>query len=173
MTDRDFAAEMRAVIDAETANGPYVSATVAAHIVEKLTATDPDLLDGWLHAGAVQFLRHAINLRDCSARTHARHMASRSVFRQAAEDHEDGDETALVRFLDTRYVIEDGSRVRLAEMRKPDLVFVADDYAARARENALQEAFLRALAKKVGRGRVSDHFTDEQLTAMWTSVTGG
>lgn len=63
MSTRDFAAEMRAVIEAEAAGGPYVSAVVAAHIVDKLRATDPELLDGWLQAGAVQFLRHAISQR--------------------------------------------------------------------------------------------------------------
>lgn len=41
---RDFAAEMRAVIDAETSHGPYVSRQAAADIVEKLKANDPDLL---------------------------------------------------------------------------------------------------------------------------------
>jgi hypothetical protein len=172
MSDRDFAAEMRAVVDAETGDGPYHSPAVAAHIVEKLRATDPELLDGWLHAGAVQFLRHSINLRDCSTRSHARQTAGRSVFRQAAADYEAGDEGAMAAFLDTRYVVEDGSRVRLAEMRKADLNFAADDYQRRASDQLMQEAFLRALAKKVGNRKVSDVFDDEKLSAMWTSLAG-
>lgn len=169
---RDYAAEMRAVIDAETGSGPYSSPLVAEHIVDKLRATDPDLLNGWLQAQAVNFVRHAINLRDCSARTHARVTAGRSVFRDAADAHDGGNSTALAGFLNTVYVIEDGSRLRLAEMRKPELIYVADDYGRRAAENALQESFLRALAKKVGRGKVSDHFTDERLTEMWLSISG-
>lgn len=169
---RNYAAEMRALIDAETSGGPYVSATVAEHIVDKLRATDPDLLDGWLNAQAVQFLRHAINLRDCSVRSHARQTAGRSVFRDAAEAAEAGDPEALTSFLGTVYVVEDGSRVRLAEMRKPELLFVADDYERRETENALQKLFLRALARKVGRGRVADHFTEEQVAAMWQSASG-
>lgn len=171
MTDRDYAADMRAVIDAETSNGPYVSAVVAAHIVEKLTATDPDLLDGWLRVGAVGFLRHAINLRDCAVRTSARHSAGRSVFARAAEDYAAGDEGALAGFLDTRHVMEDGSRIRLGEMRKAELIYVADDYKRRAKDALLQEAFLRALSRKVGNRRVSDVFDDAKLAALWRSIS--
>lgn len=39
--ERDYAADMRAVIDAETAAGDYESTVVAAHIVQKLRETDP------------------------------------------------------------------------------------------------------------------------------------
>lgn len=172
MTDRDYAAEMRAVIDAETADGPYQSPVVAAHIVEKLAATDPELLSGWLHGQAVNFVRHAINLRDCAVRTHVRLTASRSVFRQASDAHEAGDTAALAGWLGVVHVVEDGSRKRLAEMDAADLGFVADDYGRRAAENALAEAFLRAVAKKVGRRRVSDVFDETKLSALWNSISG-
>jgi hypothetical protein len=171
LMSRNFAAEMRSLIDAETSTGPYVSAVVAEHIVEKLLATDTDLLDGWLRAQAVNFLRHAINLRDCSQRTHARMTASRSVFRNAAEAADAGDTEALGSFLHTVYVIEDGSRVRLSEMRKPELLFVADDYGRRASDALLQEAFLRALAKKVGTKRVSDVYDEDKLAKLWQSIS--
>jgi hypothetical protein len=168
---RDYAADMRAVIDAETSQGPYSSPVVAAHIVEKLQATDPDLLNGWLHAQAVNFIRHAINLRDCAVRTHTRTAARRSVFAADSRAHEAGDESALSGWLGVVHVVEDGSRKRLAEMTKNDLGYVADDYGRRAAENALAESFLRALARKVGRGKVSDHFTDQQLTELWQSIS--
>lgn len=168
---RNYAAEMRALIDAETAEGAYVSAQVAEQIVEKLAATDPELLSGWLHDQAVGFLRHAINLRDCSQRTHARMTASRSVFRNAAEAAEGGDPEPLGTFLKTVYVVEDGSRMRLSEMGKPDLLFVADDYGRRASDALLQEAFLRALAKKVGRRKVSDVYDEDKLSALWLSIS--
>lgn len=169
---RNFAADMRTVIDAETAHGPYVSAVVAAHIVEKLDATDPELLNGWLREQAVNFLRHAINLRDCSVRSHARATATRSVFRDAAEKAEAGDMEALGTFLSVVHVIEDGSRMRLAEMRRPELVYVAETYDRRAAENALQAAFLGALARKVGKGKVSDHFDETKLADLWNSISG-
>lgn len=169
---RNFAVEMRAVMDAETGMGPYTSALVAEQIVEKLRATDPDLLQGWLDSQAVNFLRHAINLRDCSQRTHARATASRSVFRAAAEAAAEGDDAPLAQFLTTVHVLEDGTRVRLSEMRQPDLIYVADGHGKRAAESLLQEAFLRALAKKVGKGKVADHFDDTKLTDLWLSITG-
>jgi len=53
--ERDYAAEMRAVIDSETSHGPYVSRQAAADIVEKLRANDPHLLDGWLSQPAALF----------------------------------------------------------------------------------------------------------------------
>lgn len=171
MTRRNYAGEMRQVIDAETSAGPYTSATVAEHIVEKLRATDPDLLHGWLEAQAVQFIRLAINARDCSQRSHARAMSGRSVFREAADAAEAGDVEALGSWLNTVHVVEDGSRVRLSEMRKPELLFVAENYARRAAESLLQEAFLRAVAKKVGSRKVSDVFDEDKLTALWQSIT--
>lgn len=168
---RNYAAEMRAVMDAETATGPYTSALIAEQIVEKLRATDLDLLQGWLDAQAVGFIRHAINLRDCSQRSHARATASRSVFRNAAESAEAGDAAPLSQFLSTVYVVEDGSRVRLSEMTSPDLLYAADGYGQRAAEHLLQEAFLRALAKKVGKRKVADVFDESKLSDLWLSIT--
>lgn len=77
MGERDFAAEMRAVIDTATEGTPYVARVVAGEIVEKLRANDPDLLAGWLDAHAESLLWQAINDRDRSARAHAK--ASRHV----------------------------------------------------------------------------------------------
>lgn len=169
---RDYVAEMRAVIDAETAHGPYASPVVAEHIVEKLRAVDPDLLSGWLDVQAVSILRHAINLRDCSVRSRVRATAGRSVFARDVSAHEAGEATALAGWLAVVHVVEGGSRKRLAEMTADDLGFVADDYGRRAAENALAESFLRALARKVGTGKVSDHFTDAELAGLWQSITG-
>lgn len=169
---RDYAAEMRAVIDAETSQGPYASPVVAAHVVEKLRATDPELLAGWLDSQAVNFIRHMINLRDCATRTHARHMSGRSVFGAAAKAHEAGETGALAGWLSVVHVCEDGERKRLSEMNAADLGFVADDYARRAAENALAEAFLRAVAKKVGRRKVGDVFDEAKLSQLWNSISG-
>lgn len=170
---RDFIAEMRAIIDAETASGPYVSPLVAEHIVEKLRANDPDLLDGWLHVQAVSFVRHAINLRDCSKRTHARTATRRGVFAKAVEEHEAGNSEPLVVWLNVPFPMEDGSRKPLADLTSADLKFVAAAYEHRANENAMTAAFMRKLAAKVGKGTVGEKFTDEQLAAMWNSLSGG
>lgn len=160
---RDYAAEMRAVIDSETAGGDPAP-LVAARIVEKLDAVDPDLLGGWLHLGAVGFIRDTIGYVHRSGRAHARATGSRSVF---AEDAAAGDVSS---WLSTRYVVEDGRRPTLAEMTAADLRYVAGQYDQDAREAKTEAAFMRALAKRVGAGRVSDHFTDEQITALRDSL---
>lgn len=177
MSTRDYAADMRAVIDAETGGGPYVSRVIAAHIVEKLRATDSDLLSGWLDAHAEQLIWQAINDRDRSTRSHARATARRSVFAAAAkahesgEAHESGDDVPLTHFLNVPYVVANGSRKRLADLDAADLTFVADAYDERARDNAMNAAFLRALSKKVGGGRVADQFSEDRLAELWRSIT--
>lgn len=168
--ERNYAAEMRTLIDQETSHGPYVSAIIAERIVEKLTANDPDLLYGWLIGQAPQLIRHAINLRDASGRTHARMTASRSVFGQAVKQAQGGNMEPIGKFLDTRYVVEDGSRVRLGDLREAQLLYVADGYKRRAEDALMQQAFLRALARKVGSDRVADHFDEEDLSRLWRSV---
>jgi hypothetical protein len=170
--DRDYLAEMRAVIAAETAEGPYVSGVVAQHIVNKLRVTDQDLLEGWLDQMAVFLVRHTINLRDCSARTSARTGARRQQFAEDAGNFERGNRSAMTHWLAVVHVVADGSRKKLAEMTAADLAHVADGYEVRAAENAMSAAFLRALAKKVGRRTVADVFTEEKLSALWQSLSG-
>jgi hypothetical protein len=168
---RDYAGEMRAVIDAE-ATGTYVPASVAADIATKLRATDPDLLSGWLDAQAETFIRQAINNRDNSQRTAARHSRPRSVFAADAAAAEAGEPERLTGWLGTRFTVEDGSRKPLAELAHDELLFVADAYEARATENKLTAAFAKAIARKVRTGVVGDHFDDQQLSAMWDSLAG-
>lgn len=166
---RDYASEMRAVIDAETGHGPYVSRIVAEAIVEKLHATDPELLDGWLHAQAAQMVWQTINDRDRSRRASARATAGRSLFAAAAGQHAAGDSSALTQFLGMPFTV-DGVRKRLADLTGADLTQAAVDYQRRADQNTMTAAFLRALGKKVKRGTVSDHFTEQQLATLWTSI---
>lgn len=172
--ERDYLAEMRALVAAETAEGPYVSALVAEQIVTKLRATDSDLLNGWLHASAVAMLRHTINLRDCSTRTQARHNAQRSAFqRDASRFAAGGDAAVLAGWMGVVHVMEDGTRKRLATMTAADLTFVATDYEARANENLMHAAFLRAVAKKIGRRSVQDVFDETKLNRLWQSLNPG
>jgi hypothetical protein len=168
---RDYAAEMRAVIDAE-ATGTYVPGVIAAAIVEKLREVDPDLLIGWLDFQAETFVRQAINNRDNSQRTAARHARPGSVFAADAAAAEAGQPERLTGWLTTRFTVEDGSRKPLAEMDRDGLLFASDTYEARARDNRLTAAFLKAISRKVKTGVVADHFTDEQLSTMWTSLSG-
>lgn len=170
--DRNYVAELRAIVDAETAQGPYVAAAVASHVVRKLRVTDPDLLLGFLEAQAEYLVRQMIIQRDCSARSHARVTASRSAFRESAKLHEAGQPEALVAWLTVPFPVEDGTRKKLSELDASDLVFVADRYEQRATENKLMADFLRALRKKVGKRTVGAVYSDAQLTSMWQSLTG-
>lgn len=165
---RDYAAEMRAIIDAETAGAPYVPALVAERIVTKLRATDPDLLTGWLDLGAEQFVREAITGRDRSIRGSARRSSSAREFAKAADQAgTTGDVTPLRRFLDCPYpVAADGKRKRLADLGHDDLRFVAGTYGDDARAAKFEAVFFRALARKVRRGTVADHFTEQQLADL-------
>jgi len=172
MTDRDFAAEMRALIDAETASGSYISRVVAEHVVSKLRATDQELLHGWLDAQAESFVWQFINDRDRSLRARARSTSKSRAFAGDAERHEAGEPHAMARWLNVPFVVADGSRKPLGDMAKDDLLFVADAYDARARETKMTASFARALARKVKTGVVRDHFTDEQLSTMWQSLSG-
>lgn len=170
VTDRDYVAEMRAVVDAETAEGPYVSREVASRVVAKLRVTDSALLYGWLDAQAEGFLWQAINDRDRSTRARAVASAGRSAFGAASEKFQSGDKAALSQFLAMPFVVEDGSRKRLADMTAGDLHFTADAYERRAAKNAMYGAFLRSVAKKVKGGCVADHFAEQQLSDMWQSL---
>src|SRR4051812_37612580 len=105
---RDYAAELRRIVDAETATGPYVSRVVAEHVVDKLRAADPELLHGWLEAQAETFVWQLINDRDRSLRAHARSTSSARAFGQAADAAAAGDKTRLVRWLDVPFAVCDG-----------------------------------------------------------------
>lgn len=168
--DRDFAGEMRAVIDAATAHGPYAPPIAATEIVEKLRANDPELLDGWLYAQAERFVWQAINDRDRSRRSVLGRRAKSRAFRAAAEAHDAGDSSGLRPFLDAPYTVGDGTRKPLADLMRDDLLFVAADYGRREADNALKKAFMAALAKKVGTGSVADKFTEAQVSAMFSSL---
>ena len=172
MSTRNYALEMRAVIDEATGQGPYVPRQLATEIVEKLRANDDELLNGWLDEQAEHFVWQAINDRDRSVRAHARVHSRRRAFGIAAEKHQAGEKEALRDFLGMRFTVEDGSRRALAVLGADDLTFVAATYEQRERENAFMKVFMRALAKKVGSDTVGDHFTNEQLSAMFDSLGG-
>lgn len=170
---RNYAAEIRAIVDAETSTGPYVSRIAATEIVAKLRASDPELLDGWLNAQAEQFVWQLINDRDRSHRAYVKATSNRSVFAANAAEYEAGDTAALAQWLSMPFAVADGSRKRLATMTAADLSYVSESYLTRAEENRMTAAFLRAVGRKVpAGGTVADVFTDEQLGKMWTSVTG-
>lgn len=169
---RDYVTEMRQVIDAETADGNYSAPILARHIVYKLLATDPELLEGWLLVQAVPVLSDWISTRDRSRRSHVRRTSGSKAFAQDAKAFQDGNQAAITGWLEVSQVMKDGSRRRIAELTGEELLWVAGEYARQAVNLKLHEAFLRAIAKKVGQDKVSDHFTNQQLDEMWRSLGG-
>jgi hypothetical protein len=171
MSDRDYLGEMRQLIDAETGGGEYYVGTAAESIVAKLQITDPELLQGWLDRQAVAFVRAAITARDRSVRTYARIHASRSVFRDAVQRHEGGDQQAMRGWLDTAYTVENGARKRLGQMTRADVLYIAESFERRMAHNGLRAALMRAIATKVRKtGIVSDYLTNEQIDRLWNQV---
>lgn len=169
---RDYAAEVRVLVDA-ACTGTWSAPSVAIGVVNHLRAKDPELLAGFLDLCAVEVVRNLVNGRDRSTRSYNRKTASRSVFKEAADKHEQGDTEpleTLTCFLQELYVIEDGTKKPLKNMRAPELNFAADEFTERARQSQMREAFLRALAKRCGEKSVGEIFTEDQVAALWLSV---
>jgi hypothetical protein len=169
---RDFMQEMRHHLDMACV-GTWSAPGVANAIVTRLREHDPELLAGFLDLCAVTVVTRLINDRDQSTRSYNRKTASRSVFKDAADKHEAGDSEPLEKlthFLQEMYVGPDGTKIYLRNMRTPELNYVADDFAARARQNEMRSAFLRALAKQCGDRAVGEVFTEEQVAALWLSI---
>lgn len=168
MTQRDFVGEVRALIDAETAgDAAYYVGSTAERIVAKLHATDPELLEGWLHAQAEAVMREAINRRNASVRNHARTWGARSVF---AEDAKSGDPDKMIGWLDAPYTVGDGSKKALHAMTKEDVLFVSEGYGKRAASNKLRQEFLLAIANKMRAGTVADNFDNAALDRLWHNL---
>lgn len=167
---RDYCREMRQIADEVTADGPYIPRVAASEIVAKLRATDPDLLDGWLQAQAEHFVWQMINDRDRSVRAAIRHRKKPREFASAVKSHNNGDSAPLLKFMDMPLTIANGTRPVLGDLYRDDLLYVQGTYERRTRDNAMMGAFLGALAKKVGDGRVRDHFSEDQLAKMFDSL---
>jgi len=172
-TSRDYLTEMRVLIDSKIKDDRYIPELVAKQIVETLRESDPELLAGWLELHAADFLRTTIISIGRSKRTHVRTTAKGKSFRAAATHAtKTGDTKPLQNFLDVRYAVDiNGTRKKLPDMMTMDLMFVAEGYANTAKRSALISSFMRKLAIKVGVDKVSDHFSDEQLLKMWSSLS--
>lgn len=164
--------QIRRIVDEQIARaGPsWTSGAIAVQVVEQLRAENPILLEKWLDLHAVESVRTMVTAVDRAMRQEAR-TKSDSVFTDAVARQEAGDRKALAPWLETVYVVTtDHSRKRLMDMNRDDLNFAASMYTKRARTNATQAAFLRAVANKVGGLTVGEVFDDESLSRMWRSL---
>jgi hypothetical protein len=171
VTDRDYVAEMAAAIEAAMPDGDYVAPIVAAELVERLRAEDPELLSGWLHLRAAVFLADSIARRSNSLRSAARVMAPRRAFAEASKVFETGAAPLALEPFKTEYVVDGGNtRRRVADMTGEDHQFVAAAYADSKRTAALLEQFHLAVARKVGKRRTADVISEEQYLRMYRSA---
>lgn len=170
MEDRDYAADMRTLIDHEL-EAPEISVPLLARdLVEKLRINDPDLLTGWLEAQAPVIMTDHIGSRLRSVRQVARMQSRRSAFGEHVERFQsDRDSVAMQSWLTTHFHGPNGD-MHLGRFDHDALEWAADEYERRERTNGFEKAFMRALAKKVTEGTVADHFTDEQIAAMRSST---
>lgn len=172
---RDFATDMRRLIDKErTGNGSYNASVMAHEIANRLLSEDRELLYGWLEAHAVPTIRAAIVAIDAASRSYARKDNVTSLFAEAARQAEGGNQEPLRQgFLQAVYVINgENDRKALKDMTAQDVLFVAASYEDRAKSAMLEAAFLRAVAKKIGHGRVADKFTNIQLAELHLRLKG-
>lgn len=167
VSDRDYLAEMNAAISEAIGDGDVVAAVVAEKLHARLAEKDPDLLDGWLRAHAVHFLTDAIGAKDRSERAVTRRRAGARDFDAAARS---GDRESLSTFAVRLVVDEDETRRPIGQMTGRDHLFVADGYGRTAKKAAMLEAFHRAVAKKVGKRRTADVFSETQYQQMYRSI---
>jgi hypothetical protein len=176
---RDVNGEMRKVIEEELdrhADAPWVAASVAVDLVERLRQDDPELLNKWLEHQAVRVVRGAIVGLEGARRQQARIKAERrrppSVFAKALEQYEEtGRRETLAAWLDTTFIVTaKNQRKTLGDMDQEDLRFAADNYTRSARALGMQAAFLRVLANRVGAKKVSEVFDEEELSRIWREL---
>lgn len=168
--DRNYGAEVRAVVD-QYNDGVQSAAAIADAVVTHLRAENPALLAAFLNLHAHQIIRGIVTSVDRSRRAYNRANAVRSVFSDAADEFENGNETPLrSQFLDESYTLADGGRRKLRDLTADDLTFVADSYYAMAKDLGMRGAFLRAVARRCGGQPVGEVFTEEELARMWASL---
>lgn len=161
------------IIDASMPAGDFIPAVWAEKIVAQLQETQPLLLEAWLHDHAVVFLTDFITHRLARQRRVVQRQAGRSAFAEAARLAAEGNVVPLRSLFEVVLVVDDkNTRRRQGEMTGEDHRYVATSYAASAKPLLLLEAFHQAVAKRIGKRRTSEVFTEEKFAALYRSITG-
>jgi hypothetical protein len=180
--ERDYAGEIQAVIDAETASGDYHTTEVAERIVMKLRATDPGLLLGFLEADAVTIIANLIRHMEQVARARQRRRpnTARAKFASAVAAH-DGQVAAgepvntavspLTGWLSCTFEVSAGRKLALGLCMASDLDHVIQGYQGRAYSNSFEALWLAEIQKRIGDKKVADVYTSEQLAVMRSELS--
>lgn len=181
--DRDYAAEMLAIVKAETV-GAYRAPDVAAEIVAKLRATDPDLLIGFfglertMVSGLRDYINHLNRARREGNRRKAREAQREETQARFAEAVRTGDVSQLratpgTDFLGERFVVnEDGLQLPFGQTGKPERLFIIEDYAGRVKWNGLHLAYHGAVQRKCGNRITGQVFSEDKLASLYRSIVG-
>jgi hypothetical protein len=170
---RDYGMEVRTLVVAllNAHSDAITYSALADEVIDLLRKTDPDLLQGWMDVQLHELMRNFISGINRSRRSYQRVSTSRRRFGDAVESFVAGDASSLSNWLEVRYQVDEtNSRLPLGKMQQKDLDFAASQYQKRADTNAFEAQFLRALARKVGRGTVEERFTEAQLCEMRDNI---
>lgn len=167
---RDYAAEMRAIMDRERTAPFYTITEARDRIVKDLRANDRELWLGWLDIAGPSMVWEVLDKIDRDIRRVTKAQAERHRFAEAADDHERGDSSALLEFMDMPIRIGAGM-MPLGKLHAAELLAAKSGYDQRAQAERMMGAFLGALLKKVGSSAVGEVFSEQQLVRMWKSLT--
>jgi hypothetical protein len=169
--NRDYVAEMDAIIAMAVPAGDWVATVVSYDIVTELSRKDPDLLAGWLRAYAVTILARRISEQARSARSLQRARASARAF-DAAVSEADGGNLAPLRSFATSCVVDAlNTHRRVADMTGADHEYVASRHHRRGTTDLMLAAFHRAIAARLGDRRTSEVFTEAEYASLWQQLS--
>lgn len=170
---RNPAEKVRAMVDDMMSRyDTYIPSALASELVQKLRDEDPQLLREWLDYHAEDLIRDMINEINRGRRSTVVKRSSRSVFKSAIERAEAGEPALLEGWLSQDYTIDvHNTRKQLGHMYREEVLHAAGIHRQLSRGNAMQAAFLEAIAAKIGARQVCDVFDNDQLEAQWRSIS--
>lgn len=170
MTIRDYSGEIRAIVDTYIRQSGYTPRGVARDIVNQLRRQDNELLKGWLDLHAEDFMWQLINDIDRARRSRIVSAAKNKTFREASDRYLNGDPNAYESFLTMPLTVADGTRKPLGKLNRGDLEYVATFYDDRAKSHLIMRDLMVAISNRIGNDIVEDHYTHEQIEAIYHSI---
>lgn len=152
-------------------SGKWVSRDIAAQLVARLDREQPDVFATWMRAHAVDLICQHLIQRRRSFNARVRAQAKPRAFSEEAARYEGGDGAALDPYL-MQFAVDEakGEFMSLGDMRGTDCLVAAEPFRRRENENAMQAAFLEAIADKAGRRKVKNVLERDQLVGMMASI---
>lgn len=132
---------------------------------ERVEVDHPGLVDAVMAAARRDIVCSLINQALATYR-------QQTIRRARFEEHVEAREAGSSLFNMSYCVNDQYERKPLGLLTRRDLEYVADRYEQRARYARLSAALFRQMARKVRSGTVADHYTEEQLQALFAKLKG-